>query len=136
MTALPNTEAAQVQMEEQLKRAAWMPIEHLRIVATDKGRFANDRFRIFHHELELRQAIAGNLEIDEAFAREMMRRYAQHEISVIMSRELTEKHCAAIMTTPRGLTITSMYVEANQHMRMSKQHKHTIARLLNRAYGE
>lgn len=95
MSRLPNVEIALAKKDDHFKRAKILSEEHLIILASDKGRFADDEFLIFHHELQLRQALKTNPDIDVEYAREKMDEYAENLISIIMTKDLAAFHVAA-----------------------------------------
>lgn len=101
MPELVETNKAIAQMEEQLIRSQSLPIEHLRILASNKGRFAHDRFYIFHHELQLQEALLLNEDIDVKYAREKIKFFANEMISIIMAEDLIANHVASI-NLPQG----------------------------------
>lgn len=130
MTKLVETRNAEIQVEEQLRIAEHISLDHLRILASDKGRFAKDRFKIYHHELQLREALDENPELDVEYARQQIRAFAQKEISYIHARELAKKHRPAIQNG-HGRIITDIYTELNNQARIQHQLKQTIAQIRN-----
>lgn len=132
MSKLQVVDAAIAKKEDQLQRAKVLDIAHLEILASDAGRFAQDDFRIFYHELQLRKALEENPDIDVEYARIKMEEFADHLISILMTRELVKSHVAAIATPIGKARLCKQYMEQDIARYHQSQHKAAIQRLCAR----
>lgn len=132
MSRLPNVELAIAKKEDQLRRAALLSEEHLTILAADKGRFADDQFRIFYHELQLRIALKSDPNIDVSYARIKMNEYAEELISVIMTQDLSMFHQAACQLPEYKHSFEKVREERERSDYFSRQNLLAIKRLANR----
>lgn len=129
MPELVETNKAIAQMEEQLKRSQLLSIEHLEILAANTGRFQEDRFCIFYHELQLRKAIAAEEDVDVEFARIKIRNYAEEQVTIFMSRDLIRNHIAAVRLPDGQRSLESQRAQHEHDAYMQRQHRETIRRL-------
>lgn len=129
MSRLPNVEIALAKKADHLNRASFLSEEHLVILASDKGRFADDEFLIFHHELQLRLALKDNPDIDVEFARKKMNEYAESLISVIMTKDLAMYHVASCQLPEYIDRIAMHHSEREQSLLIQKRNKAAIRNL-------
>lgn len=129
MPELVETNKAIAQMEEQLKRSQLLSIEHLEILAANTGRFQEDRFCIFYHELQLRKAIAAGEDVDVEFARIKIKNYAEEQVTIFMSKDLIRNHIAAVRLPNAARSIEEQRTIHELDAYMQRQHRETIRRL-------
>lgn len=129
MPELVETNKAIAQMEDQLKRSQLLSIEHLEILAANTGRFQEDRFCIFYHELQLRKALAAGEDVDVEFARIKIRNYAEEQVTIFMSKDLIRNHIAAVRLPNAVRSIEEQRAIREHDAYMQRQHRETIRRL-------
>lgn len=129
MPELVETNQAIEQMEEQLVRSQSLAIEHLRILASNQGRFAQDRFYIFYHELQLQEALLRGDDVDVAYAREKIKFFANEIVTVIMTKDLIRNHAAAVNLPGRNYSLKTLLAEHERYEATQQMHRNTIRNL-------
>lgn len=132
MSYLPNVDKAIAKKQDQLERAIKLPINHLEILAANAGRFAEDEFLIFFHELQLRKALEQDATIDVTYARQKINEFADECISVIMTRDLMQYHVAACHRPTYVSKKQDTYMQVKRRDWFQQRNHNAISRLANR----
>lgn len=129
MPELVETNQAIEQMEEQLVRSQSLAIEHLEILAAHAGRFVEDRFCIFFHELQLRKAIAAGKDVDVEYARIKIKNFAEEQVNLFMTLDLIRNHVTAVSLPGRNYSLETLLAELERDEATQQQHRSTIRNL-------